>query len=417
MKKYFGSFFIAITFLVSSCNSTPRATPEEIQALEARLKDGEQDQTLVHIYEQRSFQPLWIADGKPTLRIDALTQALAQAPLHGLNPAEYAVTRPEKIDNPIEYELGLTRTLVKFAFDIAGQHDHVERVLSDVIAEDALTTAADRLAPAHVEYRNLQRALQTFQGPSDQVEKIKLNLNRIRRMPVDLGARYIRVNVPEYRMHVIEDGREALSMNVVVGRPQTPTPIFSDAMTHIVFSPYWNIPQSILKNETLPKVFEDENYLIRQNIEVIRVSDGQHQVVDPSEIDWSDPQSRRRFHFRQRPGVRNSLGLVKFMFPNKFDVYLHDTPADNLFKLDERDLSHGCVRLEKPLELAAYLLRDEPQWSEQKIKAAMHSGRERSVKLSEPIPVHIMYLTAWGTPEGGVEFAEDVYNLDMRAAE
>ena len=409
MRKTCVSLFISVV-LFASC-SKPVPTPEEISAVESRLKSGASEkhhETLVHLYERRGFQPIWIADGQPTERVQSLSETLSQASNHGLNPADYN-TAPSP--DPIDYELQLSRALVEFAFDVAGKHEHVEPLLAAAIDQETLPQIVDQLAPKHVEYRNLQRALQTYVGPEENTWLIKENLKKLRELPADLGRRYIRVNIPEYRLAVIEDGQEVLAMNVVVGKAQTPTPVFSDDMTHLVFSPYWNIPESILANETLPKAVEDADYLRKQNIEIVRVSGGEHEIVDPSEIDWSDRKSRSGYHFRQRPGAANSLGLVKFMFPNRFNVYLHDTPADSLFERDERSFSHGCIRIEQPLELAKYLLRDQPQWSEKKILGAMRSGHEKTVKLSEPVPVHIMYLTAWAAPDGTVHFGKDVYNL------
>jgi murein L,D-transpeptidase YcbB/YkuD len=204
-------------------------------------------------------------------------------------------------------------------------------------------------------------------------------------------------------------------MAVVVGKAATPTPTLSAEMTHLIFSPYWNIPESILANEMLPQAFQDKNYLSRQNIEVVRVVNGKREVVNPSSIDWANVSNRSDYHFRQRPGPGNSLGLVKFIFPNPYSVYLHDTPADSLFNLPERDFSHGCVRVEKPLELASYLLSDQPQWPRERIEAAMHSGDETAVKLGQKIPVYMIYVTAWGAADGTVHFRKDIYNRDKRA--
>jgi L,D-transpeptidase YcbB len=196
-------------------------------------------------------------------------------------------------------------------------------------------------------------------------------------------------------------------MRVVVGAQDNRTPIFADQMTHIVFSPFWNVPPSIASEETLPAVQNDPGYLARNNLEVVGTSG---KVLDPYSVDWSNPSSYR---FRQRPGTSNSLGLVKFMFPNQYDVYLHDTPADALFARPMRALSHGCVRVEQPTKLARYLLRDSPEWSEDRIDAAMHAGRENHVKLKKPIPVYLLYMTARASHEdGSVHFRRDIYGYD-----
>jgi murein L,D-transpeptidase YcbB/YkuD len=306
---------------------------------------------------------------------------------------------------------------VNFAYDVASEDAPVDNLLAQAIEEKSLPSLAGTLAPKHAEYQGLQQALQKYRqsaagSSQNEIALIELNMARLRQLPSDLGKRHIRVNIPDYKLSVIEDGNEILTMGVVVGKVETPTPAFSANMTHVVFSPYWNIPESILTKETLPKVLEDENYLDRQNIEIVRLSGGQREIVDPSEIDWSTLTPRSGYRFRQKPGAGNSLGLVKFMLPNSFDVYLHDTPADSLFKLAERDFSHGCVRLERPLDLAKYVLKDQPQWTEKKINDAMHGGDETTVHLTEPLPVHIVYLTARPRPDGSVEFLKDIYNLD-----
>ena len=235
-----------------------------------------------------------------------------------------------------------------------------------------------------------------------------LNMERWRWLPRDLGDRYILVNIPEMRLDVFEGGKVPLSMRVVVGKADTPTPIFHDRMTYLVFSPYWNVPPSIAEGETLPALLNDPDFLSRNNMEVV---DASGVVIDPASMDLSDPKS---FRFRQRPGTSNSLGLVKFMFPNQFNVYLHDTPADSLFERATRSFSHGCVRVEDPVALAEYVLRDQPEWTRERIQEAMNAGEEQSVKLTSAIPVYLGYWTARVRPDGSVQFRPDVYDIDSR---
>ena len=244
---------------------------------------------------------------------------------------------------------------------------------------------------------------------SKRVQQIQLNMERWRWLPRDLGANHARVNIPEYRLDLWEQDKIALTMRTVVGAQDNKTPIFADQMTHIVFSPFWNVPPGIASEETLPAVQSDPGYLSRNNLEVVGTSG---EVVDPSSVDWSSPNSYR---FRQRPGTSNSLGLVKFMFPNQHNVYLHDTPADALFKQPARALSHGCVRVEQPTTLARYLLRDQTNWDDDRIDAAMHAGKESHVKLSKPIPVYLLYMTARASHEdGSVHFVRDIYGYDAQ---
>jgi murein L,D-transpeptidase YcbB/YkuD len=241
-----------------------------------------------------------------------------------------------------------------------------------------------------------------------RIAQIMLNLERWRWLPRDMGERHILVNIPEYRLEVWNKGKMDLAMNVVVGRKDTPTPIFSDAMTYVVFAPYWNVPPDIVQNETLPSVMNDPSFLQRTNMEVV---DKSGKVLDPSQIDLSNPEAYR---FRQRPGTSNSLGLVKFMFPNQYNVYLHDTPADSLFARATRSFSHGCVRLEQPEALATYVLSDQPAWTTERIHEAMHAEEETIVKLRQPLPVYLGYWTARVSPDGIVQFRRDVYGVDAR---
>ena len=239
----------------------------------------------------------------------------------------------------------------------------------------------------------------------ERIRTIELNLERWRWLPDPMPGRYFMVNVPDFRLEAIESGKPVLDMRVVVGEPDNKTPIFADHMTHVVFSPYWNVPAGIAKDETIPRAANDPGFLARNNMEVVAPSGA---VVDPYSVDWSNAAGLR---IRQRPGSGNALGGVKFIFPNNYDVYLHDTNATKLFDRIERGLSHGCVRVEEPHKLAQYVLRDQPEWTAEAIDAAMKSGQEKHVKLNNQIPVYIVYKTAW-VHDGGVRFLKDLYGHD-----
>jgi murein L,D-transpeptidase YcbB/YkuD len=241
-----------------------------------------------------------------------------------------------------------------------------------------------------------------------RIQQIELNLERWRWLPRDLGDRFVLVNLPEYRLEVWDHGNVPVTMKVVVGKKDTPTPIFSDDMTYIIFAPYWNVPTDIAAKETLPRAISDPAFLSRMNMDVL---DSHGNTVDPASIDLSNP---RAYRFRQRPGASNSLGLVKFMFPNQYNVYLHDTPADSLFARAVRSFSHGCVRLERPEDLAQYVLADQPEWTRERIEAAMHAGEEKTVKLRAPLPVYLGYWTARISADGLLQFRDDLYGIDAR---
>ncbi|MDP9324960.1 MAG: L,D-transpeptidase family protein, partial [Candidatus Dormibacteraeota bacterium] len=209
----------------------------------------------------------------------------------------------------------------------------------------------------------------------------------------DPGERSILVNVPTFELHAYEQGREAVAMRVITGKGDSPTPVLGETIDEVVFSPHWNVPPNILEAEVMPKIRKDPGYLARNDMELVRGEAGEVSV-------------------RQRPGPRNSLGLVKFLFPNPFHIYLHDTPSDGLFARDGRAFSHGCVRLEKPEELARFVLRGS-DWDDAAIARAMRSGKEQFVALAHGIPVTIAYFTAWVDADGTVRFGPDLYRHDL----
>ena len=247
---------------------------------------------------------------------------------------------------------------------------------------------------------------------ADRLTQIGLNLERWRWMPDDFGPRHLLVNIPQYLVMAREAGKIVLDIRVVVGKVGNNTPVFSGDMQTVVFSPYWNIPDTILAGETAPAVMKDRNFLAKNNIEVVRLTARGAEPVNADDVDWGDTESLKQLSVRQRPGAQNALGHVKFLFPNPYDVYLHDTPADALFSRQGRALSHGCVRVEEPETLAKYVLRDYAEWPTDRILTAMHSGNEQHVKLKASIPVHIVYFTAWVDDDGGMHFLQDVYGYD-----
>ncbi len=245
-----------------------------------------------------------------------------------------------------------------------------------------------------------------------RIRQLRLNLERWRWMPDHLGDRRIIVNIPEFHLKAIEGTREVLDIRAIVGRAGDETPVLTEEMTTVVFSPYWNIPETIALDETLPEIANDPQFLERNNIEIVRAGTQPPALVDAASIDWNDPEMLEGLSFRQRPGEQNALGLVKFLFPNPYNVYVHDTPGDHLFSRIGRTFSHGCVRIEQPIAFAQYLLRDQSQWTPEAIQTAMNAGTEKHVKITTPIPIHLTYFTAWMDAKGGVNFRDDVYGYD-----
>ncbi len=248
----------------------------------------------------------------------------------------------------------------------------------------------------------------------ERARQIELNLERWRWMPSDLGRRHIMVNTADFRLSVVEDGRTVLEMPVVVGRPARRTPVFSALMTYMVLNPSWTVPHTIAVEDILPRLKAGENYLQEHAIHLFSGWNGDAVELDPQTVDWSH-YSKRRFPFqlRQDPGPRNALGDFKFMFPNKFAVYLHDTPQRNLFKKVQRDFSSGCIRVENAPALAAYLLRDNSGWSEARLRAAIRNDAgERVIIIRNPLPVHLVYQTSWVDRDRRLHFRNDIYGRD-----
>lgn len=249
-----------------------------------------------------------------------------------------------------------------------------------------------------------------------RIQQVAINLERWRWMPDDFGKHHFMVNVPYFHLLARQDDHTVMDIRVVVGKPGHETPLFSDEMESVVFSPYWNIPDSIAENETAPAMARDPAYLAKQNIEILRTSGGKTETISASEVNWDNASELRGLAFRQRPGSSNALGFVKFLFPNEFNVYLHDTPADALFGRPTRAFSHGCMRVEEPEKLAEYVLKGYPEWTPETMQAAMHAGVERHVKLKEMIPVHVVYFTAWVDENHGLHFQPDIYGYDDKQA-
>ena len=251
---------------------------------------------------------------------------------------------------------------------------------------------------------------------SERVRSIKLGLERLRWLPELGDAPFVAVNIPGFQLFAFERGdlgNPALVMNVIVGSAinRTKTPIFSDEMTYLDFSPYWNVPMGIAKGELLPKIRQDPTYLSRSDLELVPEFGNDVKALPVTQAAIEGIASGTTF-IRQRPGPQNALGLVKFIFPNSHNVYLHSTPQQELFSQARRDFSHGCIRIEKPRELAQWVLRDKPDWNPAQIDAAMDGTSPRRVFLSKPLKVLLFYTTVVARSDGNVFFYPDIYGHD-----
>lgn len=250
---------------------------------------------------------------------------------------------------------------------------------------------------------------------SRRIVQLQLALERWRWLPHNLPGRMIAVNVPEFELRAYDDYHVAIDMRVIVGKtfPERRTPLFQDQMEYLIFRPYWNVPIRITRNEIIPDLRKKPGYMAKHSFEVVTRQD---QVV-AADISDSSVIARLRsgdLEIRQRPGPGNSLGLIKFVFPNDYDVYMHGTPEHALFSRADRAMSHGCVRVEDPAKLAAWVLQGNPAWTNEKIEAAMNASQSQRVNLPKPIPVLILYATAAVDESGEVGFFADIYGQDAK---
>jgi L,D-transpeptidase YcbB len=223
-----------------------------------------------------------------------------------------------------------------------------------------------------------------------RIKQMMVNMERLRWVPVELENEYLLVNIPEFRLHIFENNKQIWAANVVVGKDVRQTSIFKGNISQIVLNPYWGIPISIVKNEILPKIRRNSNYLARNNMEVVNGN------------------------YRQKPGKNNALGKMKFLFPNHYNIYLHDTPSKSLFGATNRAFSHGCIRVENPKKLVLFLLRKETDWNEQKVDNILKTDNETIIKVKPNVPVYIAYFTAWVDNTGQLNFRNDLYHLDEK---
>lgn len=249
-------------------------------------------------------------------------------------------------------------------------------------------------------------------SPAQLVDRIDVNLERWRWMPAKLGRRHVLVNIAGFELRLVDEGQTILTKPVVVGRDYRRTPVFSDRIRYLVLNPDWVVPTKLAVQDKLPEILQDPDYLQRLGYKVYDGWGATRQVIDPASVNWTKV-SAQNFSYRlvQQPGPLNALGQVKFMFPNQYNVYLHDTPARELFRQPERAFSSGCVRVQDPMELAVLLLEREG-WSSQRLDTILKAGRTQTINLKEPVPVHMQYWTAWVDDDNQLQLRKDIYQRD-----
>jgi murein L,D-transpeptidase YcbB/YkuD len=336
-----------------------------------------------------------------------LKQALAKARASEAPAVHASVPEGKSI------KLGFTDArvpLLRARFELPAPSEAPE-VYDETLAQAVKSFQADKGLKADGIVGSATVAFINGTGKSNTAE-ILANMERWRWMPRDLGTFHVIANVPEFMVRVVDNGKVVHSTRSVVGKITNQTPIFSDAMESIVVNPSWNVPASITMKEMLPAVRRDPNYMTRKGYQVLANVGGKFRPVDPQMVDWSTVNPRQ-IMIRQPPGDDNALGSVKFLFPNEHAVYLHDTPSKSFFKRDLRALSHGCVRVQDPLEFADVLLSHQGGWSSQRLRK-MIGGKEKWINLPNRIPIHLTYFTAFVDDDGVVQTRPDVYGYNAR---
>lgn len=250
-----------------------------------------------------------------------------------------------------------------------------------------------------------------------RIEQIALNMERLRWRQVDYGRRYIVINIAAFDLTAFEDGNAVLSMRIVVGQLYRRTPVFSADLTHLEVNPYWYVPQRIARHDIATKAMANSTYLSDNGFVVSAAGPNGAEEVDPRAVDWSAVAAgQATYLLRQSPGPRNALGQIKFVLPNTHDIFLHDTPAHALFRQDVRAFSSGCIRLERPIDLARYVLLDGTNGSVDRLDALLRSGASGAIRLDQAVRVHLTYATAWADNTGQAHFRADIYDRDARLA-
>jgi murein L,D-transpeptidase YcbB/YkuD len=467
VKRFIGValLFVTLAGAIHGCGSrSTQLVSREIES-DIQSRDMPEDapwrdrrtQSLVRaFYTERRMLPAWTSGKGALNQARDLAGVLARAEEEGLNPEDYsAVELAEHLEENkskllakgdpkalAEFDLLCTIAAFHYMSDVYDgrispkaldaewvakpRRGDFDSLLTDALRQNRIREMLTELPPSQPQYRKLREARakyaeQTVQnaeagGAGDsssyQLRQIELNMERWRWVPRSFGDRYLLVNIPEYELNVIERGKTVLEMRVVVGKTMTATPVFSDVMTQVVVNPNWNVPESIVQGEFSAAVEEDRDYLAKNKIRIFEGDAEDAKEVDAKSVNWRDSAEVAKLRFRQDSGEGNALGRIKFLLPNQFNVYLHDTPSGHLFSREERSFSHGCVRVENPTALARYVLDGLPEAREGEIEKLIATGETTTLDLPKPLPVHILYFTAFVEDNGDVRFHEDVYGID-----
>jgi murein L,D-transpeptidase YcbB/YkuD len=245
-----------------------------------------------------------------------------------------------------------------------------------------------------------------------RIKQIMINLERLRWFPDEVEDNFLLINIPEYKLYVFENKKRIMDLKVIVGKEATRTSIFKGNISLIVLNPYWNVPTSIINKEMLPSLKRNSNYLAKNNLELL----SGNTIIDPLTVNWNSFSGSIPYSIRQKRGDDNALGKMKFIFPNDFSIYLHDTPSKTIFNETNRAFSHGCIRVQNPMKLAQYILRNNSNWTQEKLQSGIEKKKTINIQIKPALPVYIVYFTAWIDNSGEINFRNDLYNLDSQLA-
>ncbi len=395
----------------------------------------QQKDAIIGFYRLNNFRPVWVSSEGLNDKARRTLALLGQAEQEGLSASDYLPPGLGSFSDDLSdmkgdvvslarLDIGLTAIALRYA-----QHLHSGRIvpkklsgyydieppalnLGQTLNELSWRAQPDiylsSLAPPHPAYSAMKASLNSRAEPGD-VEKLVLNMERLRWLPRELGQRHIFVNQAAFELRIIDGEDTTWRTRVIVGTPETQTTVFSDEMETVVINPYWSVPQSIIRYEMIPRLAKDHRYLDRKGFEVVNEKG---RIVSSKSVNWWAHGDNIPFAVRQPPGANNALGRVKFLFPNSHSIYMHDTPAKELFAEPVRAFSHGCVRVENPRELAEHTLG----WDRKRIDNMIATSQNRGISLDKHIPVHLQYFTAWPDESGKIVFYSDVYERDARLA-
>ncbi len=392
---------------------------------------------------------LWLDEGEFNQAGLEIYELINQTNLKGLNSQDYLLgdingiwmgisyQDPENINqnNLKELDELLTRALLKYTSDIATGRfnpDTLERervneeilngfprIIESIRSGRSVTEVISDYEPNHPHYLALLNGLKKENSFNDnQIKKIILNIERWRMDYEQLPDNHLISNIPSFRLEVFEGSETVLDMKTIVGSQNRKTPVMEGNLNRMTISPRWFMPTSIAVEDHLPKVKEDIEHLERGNYKVYTLENGQYVQIDPEEVDWEDVEADKDsfpYYFWQDSGPWNALGSLVFRFPNNQSIYFHDTPDTHLFALDDRARSSGCIRLEKPMELAEYLLSDMPEWSEERLMKKVIDRDETWLNLQSTLPIYLTYFTVIPDESGDLSFHDDIYekNYDL----